>query len=203
MVTIRNARPSDLLGMQRCNVTNLPENYSMKYYLYHLFCWPQISFVAVDTQDQVVGYVMSTTEPITVDKLLIKGHITSLSVMRDYRRLGLADKLMRQAQYAMKETYGATHVTLHVRVSNRAAFALYRDTLNFDVLDVEKKYYADGEDAYEMRFSLNEKLGPIEYDLKWLDELPEAPSILVQEAARKKEQRNVDNLADGVKSIAV
>ncbi|KAI3653438.1 hypothetical protein MP228_001385 [Amoeboaphelidium protococcarum] len=79
------------------------------------------------------------------------GHITSLAVMRTYRRLGLAEKLMTQSQKAMKECFGAHYVSLHVRKSNRAALSLYRDTLKFSVNDVEKKYYADGEDAYMMK----------------------------------------------------
>ena len=44
----------------------------------------------------------------------------------------------------------ATFISLHVRKSNRAALGLYRDTLGFTVKDIEKSYYADGEDAYFM-----------------------------------------------------
>jgi peptide alpha-N-acetyltransferase len=43
-----------------------------------------------------------------------------------------------------------------VRVGNKAAIALYKDTLRFEVLKVEDKYYADGEDAYDMRAYLTE-----------------------------------------------
>jgi len=56
---------------------------------------------------------------------------------------------------AMFETYGAAYVSLHVRVSNVAALALYRDTLGFKVIGTEPKYYADGEDAYSMRMDLD------------------------------------------------
>jgi peptide alpha-N-acetyltransferase len=84
------------------------------------------------------------------------GHITSLSVMRTHRRLGLAEKLMRQSQRAMAETFAAHYVSLHVRMSNTAALHLYRDTLGFTVDKVEKSYYADGEDAYSMRMELGD-----------------------------------------------
>ena len=76
------------------------------------------------------------------------GHITSLAVRRNYRRLGLAKKLMDQSAYAMVEAFSAKFCSLHVRVSNRAALNLYKTTLKFDVDDTEKGYYADGEDAY-------------------------------------------------------
>ena len=55
----------------------------------------------------------------------------------------------------MYETYGGKYVSLHVRVSNVAALALYRDTLGFKVTGTEAKYYADGEDAYSMRMDLD------------------------------------------------
>lgn len=59
------------------------------------------------------------------------------------------------AERAMFETYNAVYVSLHVRVSNIAALALYRDTLGFKVGGTEAKYYADGEDAFSMRMDLD------------------------------------------------
>jgi len=47
---IRLLRPSDMLNVQQTNITNLPENYPMKYYMYHSACWPQLSYVAVDVR---------------------------------------------------------------------------------------------------------------------------------------------------------
>lgn len=92
------------------------------------------------------------------------GHVTSISVLRSYRRLGLAKKLMIQSrtsrctentstrphtpsyntapEEAMATVYKASYVSLHVRRSNRAALGLYRDTLGFTVKDIEKKYCA-------------------------------------------------------------
>ena len=61
---------------------------------------------------------------------------------------------MDQAARSMVENFGAKYVSLHVRVSNRAALHLYKDSLKFDVSEIEPKYYADGEDAYAMRRDL-------------------------------------------------
>jgi peptide alpha-N-acetyltransferase len=59
----------------------------------------------------------------------------------------------------MADVFDAEYVSLHVRKSNRAAYHLYSVTLNYEVNDVEKGYYADGEDAYDMRcyFRKNKK----------------------------------------------
>ncbi|CAG8805096.1 34622_t:CDS:2 [Gigaspora margarita] len=152
-MNIRQATADDLLAMQNCNIMNLPENYQMKYYFYHLLSWPQLSFVAEDHKGRIVGYVLAKMEEDREDEPP-HGHITSLSVMRTYRRLGIAEKLMTQAQKNMVEVFNAQYVSLHVRKSNRAALHLYKDTLKFSIHEVEKKYYADGEDAYAMRKDL-------------------------------------------------
>jgi N-alpha-acetyltransferase 10/11 len=160
---IRLLRPSDLPLIQHANLENLPENYFMKYYLYHALSWPQLSYVAVDVSrprktpydyPKIVGYVLAKMEEEPTDGVQ-HGHITSLSVMRTHRRLGIAEKLMRQSQLAMVETFGAQYVSLHVRVSNQAAIHLYTKTLGFAVEKTEQKYYADGEDAFCMKLDLS------------------------------------------------
>jgi hypothetical protein len=40
----------------------------------------------------------------------------------------------------MKTTFDASYVSLHVRKTNRAALALYKDTLGFEVVEIESKY---------------------------------------------------------------
>merc|ERR1712014_328547 len=64
---------------------------------------------------------------------------------------GIASKLMRASMNVMEECFGAEYVSLHVRYTNRAAFTLYSQTLGFEIHDIEKGYYADKEDAYDMR----------------------------------------------------
>lgn len=168
-ITIRQATIEDVQAMQNANLHNLPENYQLKYYMYHILSWPQASFVATtstmnseDKEEKVVGYVLGKMEddPEAEDKTP-HGHITSLSVMRTYRRMGIAEKLMRQSLYAMCQLFDAKYVSLHVRKSNRAALHLYRDSLQFEVQLIEKSYYQDGEDAYAMKLDLElEKLLP-------------------------------------------
>lgn len=156
---IRNAKQADLINMQQCNLMCLPENYQMKYYFYHLLTWPQLSYVA-EHNGQIVGYVLAKMdEEAGNEKNPPHGHITSLAVRRNYRRLGLAKKLMDQSAFAMVETFKAKFCSLHVRVSNRAALNLYKETLQFDIDDTEKGYYADGEDAYKMKKDLEKLQG--------------------------------------------
>ncbi|PWN35718.1 putative N-terminal acetyltransferase complex subunit ARD1 [Meira miltonrushii] len=152
-MNIREATIDDQLGMQNCNLHNLPENYTMRYYFYHALTWPQLSYVAEDDKGRVVGYILAKMEEEPADGIP-HGHVTSISVMRSHRRLGLAKKLMEQSQTAMRDVYGGKFVSLHVRCTNRTAINLYRDTLGFTVHETEKGYYADGEDALGMRLNL-------------------------------------------------
>ncbi|PHH85684.1 hypothetical protein CDD83_75 [Cordyceps sp. RAO-2017] len=165
---IRLLTCADLPLIQHANLENLPENYFLKYYLYHALSWPQLSFVAVDASrpraspydyPKIVGYVLAKMEEEPADGVP-HGHITSLSVMRTHRRLGIAEKLMRQSQLAMVEAFQAKYVSLHVRVSNVAARNLYEETLGFKNEKTESKYYADGEDAFCMRLDLDQLRDP-------------------------------------------
>lgn len=100
MVCIRRATVDDLLAMQACNLMCLPENYQMKYYLYHILSWPQLLYVAEDYNGRIVGYVLAKMEEESNE---CHGHITSLAVLRTHRKLGLATKLMTAAQAAMEQ----------------------------------------------------------------------------------------------------
>lgn len=58
-MNIRRARVEDLVKTQHCNLLCLPENYQLKYYLYHALSWP-LSFVAEDHK------VSARRSPITL-----------------------------------------------------------------------------------------------------------------------------------------
>ncbi|KAJ7183957.1 acyl-CoA N-acyltransferase [Mycena filopes] len=158
-MNIRLAKADDLLAMQAANLQNLPENYTIQLWMYHIISWPQISFVAEDAKGRIVGYVLAKIDEKSDDDppgdaTPTHGHINSISVMRSYRRLGVAKKLMLLSQEAMIDVYKASFVSLHVRQSNKAAIALYRDALGFSVKKVETGYYADKEDALSMQLAL-------------------------------------------------
>jgi len=150
MVCIRQATAEDLIQMQNSNLWCLPENYALKYYLYHVLSWPQLLHVAENHKGQIVGYVLAKMEE---DAVPAHGHITSLAVLRTHRKMGIATKLMQQAHARMEEAFDSTYCSLHVRYTNRAAYHLYSQTLGYTIDDVEKGYYADGEDAYAMKLT--------------------------------------------------
>lgn len=94
------------------------------------------------------------------------GHVTSLAVHKEFRRLGLAKSLMDQLHYHLQH-HRISSCGLHVRTSNLAACCLYQDD-GYQIDEIIKGYYQDGEDAYFMRriFS-SETTTNFEYDERY------------------------------------
>jgi len=103
-----------------------------------------------EAEREVIGYVLGRMEDSLTTEPSRAGHITSLAVMEDFRRLGVAHALMRCLHENMCTHYDAENVSLHVRISNRAATRLYKDILGYKVAKTVSRYYHDGEDAYVM-----------------------------------------------------
>ena len=71
-ITIRQATIEDIQAMQNANLHNLPENYQLKYYMYHILSWPQASFVAT-TYDEVINVNDGEIDvPVTQDQKVIQ-----------------------------------------------------------------------------------------------------------------------------------
>jgi ribosomal protein S18 acetylase RimI-like enzyme len=103
------------------------------------------------------------------------GHVTSLAVHSHARRLGIASSLINQLHFHLKECYDADSIGLHVRISNKAAVALYCEE-GYDVADIIPLYYGDGEDAYFMRKDFS-------------TEVSEAPQQQVQQPPQRQLRR--------------
>ncbi|KUO84796.1 MAG: ribosomal-protein-alanine acetyltransferase [Vulcanisaeta sp. MG_3] len=92
--------------------------------------------------DKPVGYIISCIEGFS------RGHVISVGVLGEYRRRGIGSELMSRSICSMVND-GAGYVILEVRVSNTPAITLYRK-LGFEVRDLLRAYYSDGEDGYLM-----------------------------------------------------
>ncbi|GMH76239.1 hypothetical protein TL16_g07010, partial [Triparma laevis f. inornata] len=136
---LRLAKASDITSIQKCNLATLPENYQSAFYASHLKSWPSLALVANSLGDLF----------FTKREKMRSGHVTSLAVLKEYRRLGLASQLMDQLHHQMLLS-SVSSIGLHVRVTNKAATRLYETTMGYHVSRVIPSYYQDGEDAYLM-----------------------------------------------------
>ncbi len=149
---VRETTMKDLNAVVAINREVLPENYPTWFFVEHLEQYPK-AFIVAEVGGRVVGYLMSRVEygwsNFVKGKPVRKGHIVSVGVLPEARRLGIATIMMLRAMKAMKVYYGAAEVYLEVRVSNTPAISLY-EKLGYKVVGRIPKYYSDGEDAYLM-----------------------------------------------------
>jgi ribosomal-protein-alanine N-acetyltransferase len=92
------------------------------------------------------------TPSINSLKLVNKGHLVSIAVSNQYRRLGIASALLSNSMERIKK-YRIDEYVLEVRVTNYSAISLYKK-FNFSTRSIKDRYYRDGENAYFMTLKL-------------------------------------------------
>lgn len=123
----------------------LGENYT-KFTFSYLLNEPHVlSYRIVTPTDQMVAFVFVMTNDGA-------GHITTIGVAPEHRRRGLANKLLRHTEEALRKRDVNT-VMLEVRVSNLSAQNLYRES-GYAIVQRLKSYYNNGEDGFLMIKSL-------------------------------------------------
>ena len=149
---VREAMEEDLLAVMNINRICLPENYTYGFFETVLRSYPK-SFLVAEVDKNIAGYIMCRVERIFSKfqrfKICKAGHVISIAVLPEYRRMGIASLLMKNAMKVLREVYDCSEVFLEVRISNNPAITLY-EKLGFVKVDRIKQYYIDGEDAYLM-----------------------------------------------------
>lgn len=168
MTTLRPFSVDDLFEFNNVNLDALTETYNQPFYLTYLAKWPEY-FQALEAPDgRLMGYVMGKAEGVGEDW---HGHVTAVTVAPEYRRLGLARRLMQGLEDVSEHVHNGYFVDLFVRMSNSLAIGMYK-TLGYTVYRQVISYYSGGdghpaEDAYDMRKAL-----PRDVDKKSVIPLP-------------------------------
>lgn len=89
--------------------------------LYHGLTWPRLSYVATDDKGRIVGYILAKMEEDLEEGDEPHGHVTSISVLRTYRRLGLANKLMQLSRALSSSLHQFVLICCVIRHSHRKA----------------------------------------------------------------------------------
>lgn len=90
------------------------------------------SFIVAADNEKIIGYCGAY-------KSFDEGHITNLAVVEEYRRQGVAKKLLSSMFETLKND-GIVNVTLEVRKSNQAAIDLYT-SFGFKTVGVRANFY--------------------------------------------------------------
>jgi ribosomal-protein-alanine N-acetyltransferase len=110
------------------------------------------TFIVAESEGHVVGYIMCRIEHGFSDLRKLhfakKGHIISVAVIPEFRRIGVGRALVENALSALSSLSG-DECYLEVRISNGVAIELYK-RIGFQIVRTISRYYYDGSDAYMM-----------------------------------------------------
>mmetsp|Transcript_29382 Transcript_29382/g.66408 ORF Transcript_29382/g.66408 Transcript_29382/m.66408 type:complete len:173 (+) Transcript_29382:39-557(+) len=151
MTTIRPMTVQDLTRFNNVNLDQWTETYNMNFYLHYLVKWPECCVTAENADGTIAGYMIGKVEGQGEQW---HGHVTALSVAPEFRRTGLAKKLMEYLEVVSEQTHDCYFVDLFVRVTNTAAITFYQ-SLGYVVYRIVTGYYSGEEDAYDMRKALS------------------------------------------------
>ena len=145
-ITIRRMRPEDVPTVHAIDVMSFSLPWPERSFRYEVSenpasrCW--VIEVILDGEPQLAGMLVLW---LLVDEV----HIATLAVHPDFRRQGIAGRLLVEALRAA-QAEGARRAFLEVREGNAAAQAMYRK-FGFEVTGRRPRYYKDtGEDAILM-----------------------------------------------------
>jgi N-terminal acetyltransferase B complex catalytic subunit len=153
MCTLRAFSTFDLLSFNNVNLDPLTETYNMPFYLQYLAKWPDYCFNAEAPGGRAMGYILGKAESFASEKDSWHGHVTAVTVPPEYRRLGMATRLMGELEAASDRARGF-FVDLFVRKSNALAIDMY-SKMGYSIYRRVIGYYSGEEDAYDMRKPLS------------------------------------------------
>ncbi|KAF8350364.1 N-acetyltransferase [Amanita rubescens] len=160
MSVLRPFSASDLFKFNNINLDIWTETYGIAFYFSYLSRWPDLCCVEEAPNGRLMGYVIGKAEGHGLEW---HGHVTALTVAPEYRRLGLARKMMNLLELVSDEIYKGFFVDLYVRCANRIAIDMY-EGMGYSVYRRVREYYGnlgigkggrDEEDAFDMRKPLS------------------------------------------------
>ncbi|MBS7643589.1 ribosomal protein S18-alanine N-acetyltransferase [Candidatus Bathyarchaeota archaeon] len=137
-LVIRTIKTRDMPRIYEIERLSFKEPYPPAY-LDDLASYASDTFLVVEENSQVLGYVIATIEANYL------GHIISIAVHPEHRRKGLGKLLMKNIIDLLARK-GVSTIRLEVRRGNVVAQRLYKK-FGFNLAYVIGGYYSDGEDA--------------------------------------------------------
>ncbi len=141
MTVIRDWTEKDLPAIAILERACFSEPWTMEM-LKNEFLRKEFCGALLEEDGKIVGFVCGMT-------LFEDAELMKVAVAESCRKRGLGGALIDEF-YARAVSRGAERIFLEVRVSNAAALGLYQSR-GYEKTRLRKRYYADGEDALEMK----------------------------------------------------
>ena len=142
---VRKFKPTDLKRVYEIENMSFNQSYGIKMFqqLYEM----GVGFLVAEEDGYVIGYVLFWI------KYENYGHIISIAVDKNYRRLKAGTKLLLRA-ISVLSLLNLDTIYLEVNENNTGAVEFYK-TFNFKIDRVVPGYYEDGAGAIRMYLHLN------------------------------------------------
>ena len=155
MVTLRRFNTDDLFCFNNINLDKQwTETYACSFYLGYLIREPELFVCETSGNGDIQGYLMGKCEG---KGELWHGHVTAITVAPEYRRLGIAKRLMDYLE-KISEQKKCYFIDLFVRKSNVRAISMY-EGFSFikyrEIIDYYAKRNSSSENAYDMRKAMS------------------------------------------------
>jgi ribosomal-protein-alanine N-acetyltransferase len=151
MRTIRPIKPTDFEHIIQIEFESFSDPFPLSVFQLIAENAPDLFLVAVEN-GKLLGYIVAEIKERADLRI---GHLISIAVRRDKRRLGVGHELLASLNRVLIEK-GCKELYLEVRVSNEGAKAFYQK-MGFKQYRRTRKYYDDGEDALVMRIPLEDQ----------------------------------------------
>lgn len=122
----------------------------MNFYFQYMMRWPEYQQAVTLLNGTMMAYVLGKAEGTGREW---HGHVSAVTVAPEYRRMGLASKLMDIVETLSQDTHHCFFVDLFVRKSNTLAIVMYK-RMGYIIYRTIINYYGGNEDAYDMRKGL-------------------------------------------------
>jgi ribosomal-protein-alanine acetyltransferase len=140
-LSVRPPQLGDARALAEAELVCFTDPWPPQFFVSEILADGRFNRLLVDPSGTMVAYLFCVWQYLDL-------HVLKVATLPQFRRAGLARRLMALAEDHAVETSGES-LTLEVRASNLDAIALY-ETLEYQQVGVRSSYYQDGEDAVVM-----------------------------------------------------
>ena len=137
----RPPQPGDLRGIEEVENICFPDPWPGHFFASEIIAPGRFNRLLIDPAGKIGAFLFSVWQYLDL-------HVLKIATLPEYRRAGLARKLMGTAEAHVVEM-GGESVTLEVRTNNVGASGLYR-SMGYMEVGRRPGYYSDGEEAIVM-----------------------------------------------------
>jgi ribosomal-protein-alanine N-acetyltransferase len=140
-LSVRPPQLGDARALAEAELVCFSDPWPPQFFASEILADGRFNRLLVDAGGDMVAYLFCAWQYLDL-------HVLKVATLPQYRRAGLARRLMALAEDHAVET-GGESLTLEVRQSNSDAIAMY-EALEYERVGVRTAYYQDGEDAVVM-----------------------------------------------------